>query len=53
MLTQSPCVCLNEVGTGAGKVFKGAGQGIGHVVGGGELLIEWALFSDSILLNFF
>jgi hypothetical protein len=53
MLTQSPCVCSNEVGTGAGKVFKGAGQGIGHVVGGGELLVEWALFSDWILPNAF
>jgi hypothetical protein len=24
-----------SVGTGAGKVFKGAGQGVGHLFGGG------------------
>ena len=25
------------VGTGAGKIIQGAGQGVGHVFGGGKL----------------
>jgi hypothetical protein len=31
---------VTEVGSGAGKILRGAGQGVGQVFGGGELLFE-------------